>query len=174
MRREEELENPSRRCGRLKHPFYGRAPYSDACHVGERLDGAPNSFRHSRSNGSFELLSAHRLCLLGHHFSRSDCDLGWVHQRSPLDLVRNVFDRLGVGIPGFGIGRAPLEEHATHCAVAPTCARGPRPATRICRICPDVVAHGARSRPSGQNVHSRPEGSPDEDPEQALRLDVSS
>jgi len=69
-------------------------------------------------------------------------------------LVRNVFDHMGVGIPGFGISGVPLEEHAPHRAMAPTCAKGPRAPTRICRISADVAPYGARSRPSGENICS--------------------
>jgi len=167
-----ERENPSRRRGCLKHPFYVSAPHSDACHVGQCLDGAPNTFRGSRSNGDSELLRAHRLCFLGNYSNRPHCDLERVRQGGPLDLVRNVFDRVGMGIPGSGISGVPLEEHAPYGTMASAHTKGPRAPTRIRGWPPNVAPHGAWSRPSGQNVHFRPGAWPDEASGQALRPDI--
>ena len=87
-------------------------------------------------------------------------------------MVRYVFDRMGMGIPGSGISGVPLEEHAPYRTMAPARTKGPRTPTRICRVCADVAPHGGCSRPSGQEVHSRPGGSPDEASNQAVRADI--
>ncbi len=156
------LENPSRRSDSFQRPFHIRAPDSDACHAGECLDGTPEYVRHSGSPLGPELLRAHGPYFLGSHRNRSNCDLGWLRQRSSLDLVCSVFHHMGVGIPRLRISGVPLEEHAPYRAMAAARSKVPRAPARICRVCRDVRPHVACFGPSGENVHSGSEGSPEE------------
>ena len=158
MRKEVRLENPPRCRSHLQPPFYIGPANSHAFHVGECLDGAPNAISDSRWLRVSELFRAHRLYLPGNHCSRADRDLEWVHQRGPLDVVRNVLDRMGMGMPGFGTAGVPLEEHAPDFPMATMAAantNGRRAPTRISRIRRGVSAHGAGPRTSGEDFSCR-------------------
>ena len=163
MAREVGLQNPTRRCGGLQHPFYGRTPYADAGNVEGRCECTLKL--HLGGMGSIsvgaELFRACGHCFPCRYCDRSDCDVGRVHQRGPLDVVCAVCDRLGVGIPSLAVAVPPsLEGRGNDGTIVRRRDKQERDRTKLCGSRPGIYAHGARSPPSAQNAYSGPEGWP--------------
>ena len=75
-------------------------------------------------------------------------------------MVRNVCDRMGVGIPGLDVTPPSLDGHGPFRANPRKRIKGERDGTKCYGSYPGIPANGARSHPSGQNVYSGPGGRP--------------